>query len=80
MMNFLKILFLSSVHTATCDFPIALYNNETFTFNGVEGVNGTVGQCEDGVLFGYCDVGNIADGAARYFCNAVGYLGKSCNM
>ena len=42
---------------------------------------GTVGLCEDGILFGYCDVGNIADGAARYFCNAVGYLGKLvCNV
>ena len=75
--------FLSSVQTATtppgppssCNYPeIALYNNQTFTFNGVENVTGTVGQCGDGILFGYCDVGNIADGAARYFCNAVGYF------
>ena len=82
---FFKIFFLSSVHTAmappgppsSCNNPeIALYNNQTYTGNGVEFVIGTVGQCEDGILFGYCDVGNIADGAARYFCNAVGYLGK----
>ena len=81
---FFKILFLSSVYTVppSCNYPeIALYNNQTFTFNGVESVNGTVGQCADGILFGYCDVGNIADGAARYFCNAVGYLCKLvCNV
>ena len=81
MMNLKKILFLSSVHTVTCNNPeIALYNNQTFTGNGVEFVTGTVGACVDGILFGYCDVGNIADGAARYFCNAVGYLGKLCNV
>ena len=82
MMNFLKILFLSSVHTATsCDFPIALYNNQSYTFNGTEVLTGTVGVCADGTLVGYCDVGNIADGTARYFCNALGYLGKLvCNV
>ena len=87
---FFKILFLSSIHTATappgpppsCNNPeIALYNNQTFPLNGAEAVIGTVGVCADGILFGYCDVGNIADGAARYFCNAVGYLCKLvCNV
>ena len=63
--------------TITCHGPeVSLYNNQTFTQNGIETVTGTVGVCQNGTLVGYCDDGSIFGGAAQYFCNALEYLCK----
>ena len=68
---------LPQIPIALCDGPdISLYNNQTAIVNGLEGVSGTLGLCQDGTLTGFCDDGSIDDGAAQMFCNALGYLCK----